>query len=225
RDRDARIRALTDLGSTLLVEAGAGTGKTALMAGRVVMLLAEGVDPRSIAAITFTELAANALDARIHRYITWLLAGRVPDTLRLALPEGLLAAQKAALETVLGRLDQLTIATIHSFCQTIISSYAVEADIDPGARMLDADQAGSFFDTVFDNWIKERFSRAPQPDDPISALSRDDPRRVVERLKQFAEFRRKHREATTPDEDLAGRPDIALDDAVAGLRRWLSSLP
>ena len=34
-DSSERIRALTDLGSTLLVEAAAGTGKTALMAGRV----------------------------------------------------------------------------------------------------------------------------------------------------------------------------------------------
>src|SRR5262249_48826094 len=137
RDREARLRALTDLGSTLLVEAGAGTGKTALMAGRIVMLLADGADPRAIAAITFTELAASALDARVHRYISWPLDGRVPDPLRLALPDGHpSAAQTLALKTAFAQLDQLTMATIHSFCQTIISSHAVEADIDPGARML-----------------------------------------------------------------------------------------
>src|SRR5689334_9117551 len=39
------------LESTLLVEAAAGTGKTALMVGRVTMLLASGVAPRDIAAI------------------------------------------------------------------------------------------------------------------------------------------------------------------------------
>ncbi|WP_287177958.1 UvrD-helicase domain-containing protein, partial [Mesorhizobium sp.] len=38
-DSSARRRALTDLDSTLLVEAAAGTGKTALMAGRLTMLL------------------------------------------------------------------------------------------------------------------------------------------------------------------------------------------
>ena len=68
-DNAARRRALTDLGSTLLVEAAAGTGKTALIAGRVAMLLACGAEPRSIAAITFTELAASALAARVHRYV------------------------------------------------------------------------------------------------------------------------------------------------------------
>jgi CRISPR-associated exonuclease Cas4 len=58
-DADARARALRDLRSTLLVEAGAGTGKTALMAGRLTMLLADGIEPVHIAAITFTELAAS----------------------------------------------------------------------------------------------------------------------------------------------------------------------
>ena len=87
-DEAARLRALTELDLTLLVEAAAGTGKTALMAGRLTMLLMSGAEPRSIAAITFTELAASALGARVHRYVDDLLAGRVPKPLREALPDG-----------------------------------------------------------------------------------------------------------------------------------------
>lgn len=41
-DDPARLRILTDLDATLLVEAAAGTGKTALMAGRLTMLLVTG---------------------------------------------------------------------------------------------------------------------------------------------------------------------------------------
>src|ERR1700736_6107011 len=96
-DNPARRRALTDLGSTLLVEAAAGTGKTALMAGRVTMLLLRGAEPRSIAAITFTELAAGALGARVHRHVDELLAGRVPKPLRPALPGGLTDIQRRVL--------------------------------------------------------------------------------------------------------------------------------
>ncbi|MDI4237499.1 UvrD-helicase domain-containing protein [Bradyrhizobium sp. Arg237L] len=73
-DDAERLRALTDLDSCLLVEAAAGTGKTSLLAGRVVMLLAAGVDPKSIAAITFTELAAGELRQRIASNLDCILS-------------------------------------------------------------------------------------------------------------------------------------------------------
>lgn len=172
-DDAARLRALTELAATLLVEAAAGTGKTALMAGRVTMLLASGTHPRTIASITFTELAASALGARVHRYVHDLLAGRVPKPLRIALPNGLTDAQRRALATAASHLDELTATTIHAFCQ-VISSYAVEADIDPGARILDAAQAEAAFDSVFEQWFRRRLSGSGRADDPIAALSRFD---------------------------------------------------
>src|SRR3954468_17012706 len=95
-DQPARLRALTDLDATLLVEAAAGTGKTSLIAGRLTVLLASGASPASIAAITFTELAASELSVRVHRYIEQLLAGEIPISLRPAFPQGLQPAHRAA---------------------------------------------------------------------------------------------------------------------------------
>src|SRR3546814_19467427 len=63
-DDVARRDALASHDRSLLVEAGAGSGKTAVMAGRIAMMLAEGIAPRSIAAVTFTELAASELVMR-----------------------------------------------------------------------------------------------------------------------------------------------------------------
>ena len=88
-DAPARLIALTDHDRTLLVEAGAGSGKTALMAGRVVLLVAGGVQPKEIAAITFTEPAASELLERIERFVRLLLEGQVPLELRDAIPDGL----------------------------------------------------------------------------------------------------------------------------------------
>src|ERR1700686_1827435 len=106
RDDDGdRLRALTELGSTLLVEAAAGTGKTSLLAGRVVMLLAGSVAPRSIAAITFTELAAGGLPPPIAHHLHALLSGTVPDELRLCIPSKLKAAQRRSLEKASELLD------------------------------------------------------------------------------------------------------------------------
>ena len=87
-DASARVAALTDHDRTFLVEAGAGSGKTALMAGRVALLVAEGVQPSEIVAITFTEAAASELLERIERFVRFLLDGQVPLELEEALPEG-----------------------------------------------------------------------------------------------------------------------------------------
>jgi len=193
-DHAARLRALTELDSTLLVEAAAGTGKTALMASRLTMLLARGAEPRSIAAITFTELAAGALGARVHRYVDELLAGQVPEPLQPALPEGLTDAQHQALSAAAAKLYELTATTIHAFCQTIICSYAVEADIDTGARILDAAHAEAAFDAVFEQWFRRRLNGPARADDPIAALSQYDPHHVVAPLQALARFRLEHRE-------------------------------
>ena len=224
-DDAARLRALTEIAATLLVEAAAGTGKTALMAGRVTMLLASGAHPRTFAAITFTELAASALGARVHRYVHDLLAGRVPKPLRIALPHGLTNAQRRALATAASQLDELTATTIHAFCQVIICSYAVEADIDPGARILDATQAEAAFDSVFEQWFRQRLSGSARADDPIAALSRFDPHHVADTLQGLARFRLQHRGARAPAADLSGRPDIDPVEAVADFRRRLSAQP
>jgi ATP-dependent helicase/nuclease subunit A len=64
-DQDARDAVATVLDETLFVEAGAGTGKTSALVGRIVALAATGVPMRQIAAITFTEAAASELRDRV----------------------------------------------------------------------------------------------------------------------------------------------------------------
>jgi hypothetical protein len=146
-DEAQRIRALTDLAATLLVEAAAGTGKTSLLAGRVLCLLADAVPPREIAAITFTEFAAGELRERIARYLEEMLSGRVPEDLRLAFPSGPTREQGEALQQARKRLDELTCTTIHGFCHVLLRIYAVEAAIDPGAEIIDRTQADLAFAT------------------------------------------------------------------------------
>jgi ATP-dependent helicase/nuclease subunit A len=75
-DLAARTAALTAVDRSLLVEAGAGSGKTSVMAGRVAVLFANGVEPKHIAAITFTEFAASELRLRIEGFATMLSANR-----------------------------------------------------------------------------------------------------------------------------------------------------
>jgi ATP-dependent exoDNAse (exonuclease V) beta subunit len=115
-DDIARRTAITVHNRSLLVEAGAGSGKTAVLAGRIAMMLADGVVPRAIAAVTFSELAASELLARVREFADDLLADRVPRELRMALPRGLSAAQHEHLAKARLEVDEITCSTIHRFC-------------------------------------------------------------------------------------------------------------
>lgn len=223
-DIDARRRALTALEETLLVEAAAGTGKTELMAGRAAMLLASGVAPAAIAAITFTELAAGELSLRIRRMVTDLLTGeRVPAVLEPALPNGLLAVQRAHLEAA--RLDELTATTIHGFCQSLIRAYAVEADLDPGAAVMDGPQAEAMFEGAFSRWLRRLLSGGAEEAGPVGVLAAEDPLGVVATLRELAQLRRGRPTARPPAIDLSLRPDIDFIDAVDDFERWFATGP
>src|SRR5713101_452130 len=174
-DRDQRLQVLTDLDTTLLVEAAAGTGKTSLIAGRVAMMLARGTPPSQIAAITFTELAAGELALRIRGYVASLLAGIIPDVLKDALPSGLSEPQRANLTSAGEHLDEIITSTIHGFCQEIIRSYAIETGLDPGSRVMDAPGSDAMFEAVFRAWLTDRLSGKVGADDPIVVLSQHDP--------------------------------------------------
>ena len=66
RDDDIRRRIENDLDATLVVVAGAGTGKTTALVSRIVELVRTGTARmREIAAITFTEAAAAELRDRV----------------------------------------------------------------------------------------------------------------------------------------------------------------
>ncbi|OGA57258.1 MAG: DNA helicase UvrD [Burkholderiales bacterium RIFCSPHIGHO2_01_FULL_64_960] len=60
-------RAAEHRGTPYLLEAGPGTGKTQTLVARVKSLLAEGVDPRKILLLTFSNKAAGEMAERIAR--------------------------------------------------------------------------------------------------------------------------------------------------------------
>jgi ATP-dependent exoDNAse (exonuclease V) beta subunit len=223
-DIEERRRALTDLQASLLVEAAAGTGKTSLMAGRAAMLLAAGCEPRGLAAITFTELAASELSVRIRGYVDDLRAGRTPEVLKIAIPDRLTQAQKENLEYAASRFDELTCSTIHGFCQDVIRSYAVEAGLDPGSRVMDESTSDVMFKSSVSEWLISRLSRSATPaEDPIVVLSKNDPLGFESDLLELAKLKRKHPTATTPAPRIDLRPDIDFREAVQDFARWFAA--
>ena len=233
-DVPARSRALLDHSSTLLVEAGAGSGKTALMAGRVALMLAQGIRPRDIVAITFTEAAAAELLERIERFVAQLNSGTVSRELSLALPGGLSPEQAIAIGAAAEALDEITCTTIHGFCQQLLKPYPVEADLDPGAAIIDPAAAALAYQDLLKEWLSVRFGRTrdgegpgrippippPEGEDLFAELLAGDPDQVVRLITTTAEFLRSKRTARAPAGTFDPGRLRALSEAVAGFAAW-----
>jgi ATP-dependent exoDNAse (exonuclease V) beta subunit len=195
-DAQARHTALTDLDRCLILQAGAGSGKTSTLAGRVVRMLASGEAPASIAAISFTELSAAELRERISKFAGEVLAGSVPQEIEQAFPTALSAEERANLKRANDSLDELVCTTIHGFCRLLLTPYPVEAGIDPGAAMLDQAQADLLLEGIRERWLRERLSDAPDPSDIFVDVWLRRPEEVAKLLEDLVELMLRHRGAT-----------------------------
>lgn len=147
-DQSARDLVADALGTTLFVEAGAGSGKTTALVSRVVNLVLGEVPIGSIAAITFTEKAAAELRHRIREALTHLAGSSA-------------GAQEAA-QQALDDLDHAPIGTLHAFAQRLLNEFPVEAGLPPRFDVLDEVQSATAFQERFTDFIEKLL------DDPAS---------------------------------------------------------
>ncbi|MCP8998600.1 ATP-dependent helicase [Pseudarthrobacter sp. RMG13] len=115
-----------------LVIAGAGSGKTATMADRVLWLVANGwVRPEEVLGVTFTRKAAGELATRIRAKLAALQRVAAQDPQYEVFPEGLLSSD--ALEP--------KVSTYHSFASGIVSDYGLRLGVERDVVLLGGAQA------------------------------------------------------------------------------------
>ena len=103
-----------------LVVAGAGSGKTSVMAARVVWLVATAqVTPEQVLGLTFTNKAASELAGRLR---SGLLRAGVSSV-----GAGAAAADDAG---------EPTVATYHSFAGRLVTEHALRLGVEPRSRLL-----------------------------------------------------------------------------------------
>ena len=136
-DPDAEARAFaSDPARNVVLEASAGTGKTSVLVARYVNLLARGVDPANILAITFTRKAAAEMRERIIR------------ELRKAAEQS--TFDRARWTAIRDRLADIQISTIDAFCLSLLREFPLEADLDPGFGMADETEVPRLVDRSLD---------------------------------------------------------------------------
>jgi ATP-dependent exoDNAse (exonuclease V) beta subunit len=231
-DYEMRRIALTAHDRTLLVEAGAGSGKTALLAGRIALMCAGGIPPGRITAITFTEAAASELRERIESYVMRLCENDIPNELRIGLPNGLSPEQHLALAAAIEAFDELTCTTIHGFCQRLIEPYPVEANTDPGAAIIENAARQFMQEEVVTEWLSGRFGRTrdgievPQAgeDDILAALIETGGVEMVHAMRVWARYMCEHPDAVPYLLDDASSAGSEFCDAVQAFEDWYHGL-
>ncbi|MGE5230067.1 MAG: UvrD-helicase domain-containing protein, partial [Deltaproteobacteria bacterium] len=164
-DQDVRRRVTADLGTTFLLEAGAGTGKTRVLVDRYVNCVLDPVlgtdDTRTVAAITFTEKAAGELRQRIREEFERLAGQAAGDAARAAVIQGALDA-----------LDDAPISTIHGFAGRLLREFPVEARVDPAFEQLDALGSDLERGRLWEEWLSELAAADPSVSSTRQGLAR-----------------------------------------------------
>lgn len=169
-----------NLGTPLLVEASAGTGKTYNIQNVYLrLILQEGLSVQQILVVTFTNAATQELRERLRSVL--LLCRyeldspsdgaqpaseqqRIRDAIDLANPgknPACLANLKKRVQIALMDFDSAAIFTIHGFCQRVLERYAFECGHDPDAELM-PEQSGIVREACQDWWRQHTYSNGDE---------------------------------------------------------------
>ena len=133
-DQDQRDAAIAERTRNVLIDAGAGTGKTSILVDRLVEMVAPTQEAPAIAlsriaAITFTRKAAGELRLRIRERLLAELSKVKPATER-----------EAQFREAIAELDTAHVGTIHSFADRLLRLRPVEAGLSPSYEIVEDDE-------------------------------------------------------------------------------------
>lgn len=211
---ETQALAVAHRGGNLLISASAGSGKTEVLARRVVDLLADAAKPcpiDAIAVVTFTRAAAAELRERVARMLRQRAAAEQDAHLR------------RHLHTAEAMIDVAQIGTIDSWCGRIVREHFAEAGVDPAYRVLGEQEAvllrAQTLDALFE-WVftsdegvaaaaREWLRALPQAtDEPLRALVLQLSRLREQLLDPAASLARRRREFA--DDDAVRRAEAIL---------------
>ena len=129
--------AINEEGKNIIVSAGAGSGKTAVLSERVLRKL-ETVDINKLLILTFTKEAANEMKERIRKKIK----------------------KTPSLKKQLDIIDSAYITTFDSFSLSLVKKYYYLLNVSPKISIIDASiinlEKEKYIDEIFDNLYQEK---------------------------------------------------------------------
>lgn len=149
---DEQWEAIYRSGHDLLISAGAGSGKTAVLVERMIQkIMRENLNVDELLVMTFTEAAAAEMKQRMR--------SRIEDELENFPENEHLSAQ-------LNKISQANISTFHAFCNKLIKRYYYLLELDPVFKIADDIEVGIIQDEV----IEVLFDELSEQDDETLLL-------------------------------------------------------
>ncbi|WP_285015112.1 helicase-exonuclease AddAB subunit AddA [Lactococcus garvieae] len=166
--------AIYSQGHNILVSASAGSGKTFVMANRIVEKIKSGIDIESLFISTFTKKAAAELRMRLEK------------DLKKASYKSQDSVEKQRIKLALQKLPHADIGTMDSFTQKLLRENFNRVDIDPNFRIL-ADQTESDLlkQEVFDDLVEQYISEQTE----IKETAKIDKKTFEKLVKNFSKDR------------------------------------
>ena len=132
-----QLEAINKEGSNIIISAGAGSGKTAVLTQRVIRKLKEGVNINELLVLTFTNAAAFEMKERIRKAIT----------------------ENPNLKDQLSLIDGAYITTFDSYALSLVKKYHYLLNISSDVNILDnsiiymvkKDIINKIFDTMYNS--------------------------------------------------------------------------
>lgn len=135
---DEQWNAIYDKGHNIIVSAGAGSGKTAVLSERVIENLKSGMSIKEVLLLTFTKAASLEMKTRIRNKIK----------------------KNPSLSKELSLIDEAYITTFDSFALSIVKKYHYILNISPNVSIIDGSliriKKKKILTNIFDKYYENR---------------------------------------------------------------------
>ena len=203
-------RAINIRNADVLVSAGAGSGKTAVLVERIIRMVTDKppINIDRLLVLTFTDAAATQMRQRIGAALNKSVKQNPGDE---------------NLREQLMRLGKANITTIHSFCLKTARRFFHKIDMDPGFRVADeaeielmkAELLDNLFEEYYQNYYEQEinFEFIQLADIFDRRASDDNFRKLILQLHEFS------RSCPKPEEWLrAAANEYKLDNGIEGTK-------
>lgn len=149
----SQLEAISNRGHNLLVSAGAGSGKTAVLTERIIRRLCDRDNPADITRmliVTFTKAAAAELKERISTALNEALASDIGNK---------------RLSRQLMQLDRAKICTIHSFCLDLLRENFAALGLPANFRVADDAESKLLRQNIMNELIEDYYDGSAIPDE------------------------------------------------------------